>query len=279
MEKLGGGRKGALPVVKSTQAISMWPSWKDSWVIILRSWAPWNSLRSVTGEPMAEMKSSYLWHWVLRVDAENSDLTTFWALASKWRWLRMAFKIKTKMKVNRAANNVFQLTGSVANDAFVDWYRNWFQRSGNSFKSKSQAHLENKDVTPWQNGSKTKPWLSAIRWSFQFVMSGPSSASAMVDPLRELVFYTSFINLSSYPFSGSSWEYLFLASQQLLGDLDANMYHGIFSRLPAPDTITCATHKQWHNHHLHKCAGDPAVSSGNYTKYGASEWDSSWDVL
>lgn len=54
------------------------------------------------------------------MDAENSDLTTFWALASKWRWLRMAFKIKTKMKVNRAANNVFQLTGSVANDAFVD---------------------------------------------------------------------------------------------------------------------------------------------------------------
>lgn len=81
----------------------------------------------------------------------------------------------------------------------------------------------------------------------------------MVDTLSELVFYTSLFNLSSYPFSGSS------------GDLDANMYHGIFSRLPVPDTITCVTHGQCHSHHLQKCAGGPAVSPGNYTKHGGSE--------
>ena len=41
------------------------------------------------------------------MDAENTYLTTFWASASKRRWLRMAFKIKAKMKIISAANKIY----------------------------------------------------------------------------------------------------------------------------------------------------------------------------
>lgn len=49
------------------------------------------------------------------------------------------------------------------------------------------------------------------------------------------------------------------------------MGHEIFSRHAAPDTLACATHRQWHSHHLCNCAGDPTVLSGNYIKHDASD--------
>lgn len=178
IEKLGGGGKVTLPVLKSTQAISIRSSWKDSWVVILKSRAPWSSLQSVCDwgtsgknekQPSVTLSIEGTGKW----KQKTPTLPHFgrqqvngggwgWHLRSRLKWRLSGLPIRYF-----GIQNLIPMT-----DRGTDF------REMETVKSKLQTHqpVGNREVIPWQNGSKTKQWLSAIMclgWNFQFAISWP----------------------------------------------------------------------------------------------------------
>lgn len=88
-EKLGGGGK----VVKSTQDISIWSSWRDSWVVILKSVCDWGTSGRNEKQPSVTLSIEGTGKWMQK----TLTLPHFghwqvngggwgWHLTSKLKW-------------------------------------------------------------------------------------------------------------------------------------------------------------------------------------------------